>query len=62
MTRYPSTFSIVFTFGGFHQDVSFATTLGAAKREADDLITRDDVDYAAVYDRDDREVYQAFAA
>ncbi len=54
-------FCIVFTFGSAFEDVTFASTLEDAKREADDLITRDDVEYAGVYDRDDREVYQAFS-
>lgn len=54
-------YRIVFTFGGAFEDVSLATTLEAAKREADDLVTRDDVEYAGVYDQNDHEVYQAFA-
>ena len=61
MTTYPNTYRIVFTFDGAFEDVSFASTLAAAKREADDLVQRDDVEYAGVYDRQDREVYQAFS-
>ena len=56
------TYRIVYTYGGAFEGVSFADTLANAKREADDLITRDDVEYAGVYDRQDHEVYQAFAA
>ena len=56
------TYRIVYTYGGAFEGVSFADTLANAKREADDLITRGDVEYAGVYDRQDHEVYQALAA
>ncbi len=56
-----SRYRIVYTFDGAFEDVELAETLASAKAAADGLIQRDNVEYAGVYDQQDREVYQAFA-